>query len=702
MTGIPSRLTSLDFFEIRESIKSYLRTRTEFTDYDFEGSAASYLLDTLAYNTYYTAFNANMAVNELFLESATIRDNVVKIAKLLNYTPASVKASRACIKVQVQTVVNSDNVYPKYVTLKAGDNFVSSSDNESFTFCTLKDEIAQVNPLTGLATFDGLIIHQGNRLIYNYTVDNTINQEFLIPNEDVDTDLLEVFLRPSEQSKEIDTYTPVKNITTLDATSRIYFLEEVEDTKYKLVFGDGVIGRKLINGEYISLVYVRTRGSSGNGCKLFFSVSEIYDSEGRVVDGSKIRINTIQGSRDAVDREDITTIKYRAPRLYSAQYRAVTEQDYETITQMVYPSAVAVKAYGGETLTPPIYGKVYIAIKTKSGTQLNEATKKTIVKNLKEYAMASIEPVIVSADEMSLNLKSFVYFDPNLTTISNTDLIGKVIDIIYQYNDQSNLNKFGNRIDYSKLSCLIDSSDPSIKGNILQVSLTKKYAPSFNDNNQTCLYFGQPIVNPSDFVGDGSGNNGSGNNGVTCKALFNSVISNEFYVEGFTEKLINLNYSDQLDAGVFVSNSDEVQVPVRLRDDGRGVIQLITTINSKTIILKSAIGSVDYKKGIVCFGPLNVTGVVTVPGDTGGGSGGTINITVLPASPIVTPPPGTLLDISTPNIVPQDVSVGDGSQGTFDPFTLSPGGLGSINDLNIGTVLTGFPDIDDPSITSCF
>jgi hypothetical protein len=284
-----------------------------------------------------------MAVNELFLESATIRDNVVKIAKLLNYTPASVKASRACIKVQVQTVVNSDNVYPKYVTLKAGDNFVSSSDNESFTFCTLKDEIAQVNPLTGLATFDGLIIHQGNRLIYNYTVDNTINQEFLIPNEDVDTDLLEVFLRPSEQSKEIDTYTPVKNITTLDATSRIYFLEEVEDTKYKLVFGDGVIGRKLINGEYISLVYVRTRGSSGNGCKLFFSVSEIYDSEGRVVDGSKIRINTIQGSRDAVDREDITTIKYRAPRLYSAQYRAVTEQDYETITQMVYPSAVAVE-----------------------------------------------------------------------------------------------------------------------------------------------------------------------------------------------------------------------------------------------------------------------------------------------------------------------------------------------------------------------
>lgn len=699
--GVPSRLTSLDFFEIRESIKSYLRTRTEFTDYDFEGSAASYLLDTLAYNTYYTAFNANMAVNELFLESATVRDNVVKVAKLLNYTPASVKSSRACIKVQIQTSLNSDGVYPSYVTLKAGDNFVSSVDNESFTFCTLKDEQAKVDSLTGIATFSNLIIHQGNRLTYTYTVDNTINQEFVIPNSDVDTDLLEVFIKPSVQSKEIDTYTPVKNITTLDGTSRVYFLEEVEDTKYKLVFGDGIIGRKLINGEYIILSYVRTRGILGNGCKMFYCIAEVYDSEGRAVDPSKIRINTIQNSRDGVDREDITTIKYRAPRIYTAQYRAVTEQDYETITQMVYPSAVAVKAYGGETLTPPIYGKVYIAIKTKSGTQLNAATKKQIVKNLKEYSMAAIEPVIVAADELTMNIKTFVYYDPNLTTISNTDLIGKVTEVISQYNDQSNLNKFGNRIDYSKLNCLIDTSDPSVKGNVTQVSLTKKYSPDFDTNNQTCLNFGQPIINPSNYVGSGSGATGD----VSCKALFNAIISNEFYVEGITERLINLNYSDQLDAGVFVSNSDQVSVPVRLRDDGRGNLQLITTINSKTIILKSSIGTADYDKGIICFGPLVVTGVVSTSAGaatTNGAAGSTINITVLPASPVVTPPPGTLLDISIPTVIPQDITVDLGSVGTFDPFTLSPTTLGSINDLNLGEILTGFPDIEDPSITSCF
>ena len=697
--GVPSRLTSLDFFQIRESIKSYLRTRTEFTDYDFEGSAASYLLDTLAYNTYYTAFNANMAVNEHFLESATIRENVVKVAKLLNYTPASVKASKACIKIQVQTSLTGSGVYPEYVVLKAGDNFVSSTDEDSFTFCTLKDQYATVEPVTGIATFDKMIIHQGNRLTYNYTVDNTINQEFIIPNADVDTSLLEVFLRPSEQSKEIDTYTPVKNITTLDGTSRVYFLEEIEDRKYKIVFGDGVIGRKLIDGEYITLSYIRTKGAAGNGCKLFYAIGEFRDNLDRPLDPARIRINTLEGSIDGVEEESITTIKYRAPRLYTAQYRAVTEQDYETITQMVYPAAVAVKAYGGETLTPPIYGKVYIAIKTKSGTQLNEATKKSIVKDLKEYAMAAIEPVIVSADELTMNIKSYVYYDPNLTTISNTDLIGKVQSIIKEYNDQSNLNKFGNRIDYSKLNCIIDTSDPSVKGNITQVTLTKKYSPDFGQNNSTCVNYGQGLINPSDFVGSGNGDGGM------CKALFNSVITNEFYVDGITEQLINLNFSDQLDAGVFVSNSATAYVPVRLRDDGKGTLQLITTINSKTIILRDSIGTVDYKKGIICFGPLNIFGVAGTAGiasPTGTGSTGTINITALPASPIVTPPPGTLLDISIPTIIPQDVAVATGSAGTFDPFTLDPNTIGTINDLNLGDILTSFPDIEDPSITSCF
>ena len=214
----------------------------------------------------------------------------------------------------MQTQLTSNNVYPQYVVLRAGDNFVSSVDNESYTFCTIKDEIATVEPITGIATFSNLIVYQGNRLNYNYTVDNSITQEYVIPNIDVDTSLLEVFIKPSEQSQEIDIYTQVKNVTTLDSTSRVYFIEETEDGKYKIIFGDGIIGRKLISGEYIVFSYIKTKGQLGNGCKLFYTIGEFYDSEGRTIDSNRVRINTIQNSRDGVKEEDITTIKYRAPR----------------------------------------------------------------------------------------------------------------------------------------------------------------------------------------------------------------------------------------------------------------------------------------------------------------------------------------------------------------------------------------------------
>jgi hypothetical protein len=249
------------------------------------------------------------------------------------------------------------------------------------------------------------------------------------------------------------------------------------------------------------------------------------------------------------------------------------------------------------------------------------------------------------------------------------------------------------------MNCIIDTSDPSVKGNVTQITLTKKYSPDFGQNNSTCLNFGQALINPSDYVGGNGGGEGA------CKALFNSAISNEFYVDGITERLINLNYSDQLDAGVFVSNSDTAYVPVRLRDNGKGTIQLITTINSKTIVLRDSIGTIDYKKGIICFGPLNIFGIAGTAGlasPTGTGSTGSINITALPTSPIITPPAGTLLDISIPTIIPQDVAVVSGGAGTFDPFTLDPNTIGTINDLNLGEILTSFPDIDDPSITSCF
>lgn len=244
MSAIPSQLTSLDFFEIKESIKSYLRTRKEFTDYDFEGSTSSYLIDVLAYNTYYTAFNANMALNEAFLETATVRDNIVRIAKQLNYTPRSIKASRACLAIEAQTTIGlNGTTYPEFATLRKGDVFVANNDNDNFTFTLTQDIQVAVNSATGIASFDNVLVYQGNLLTYNYTVDYTQRQDFIIPGENVDTSLLVVDISPNAQSSETDTYNLAANVTAADANTRIYYLEETDDLRYRLVFGDGSIGR---------------------------------------------------------------------------------------------------------------------------------------------------------------------------------------------------------------------------------------------------------------------------------------------------------------------------------------------------------------------------------------------------------------------------------------------------------------------------
>ena len=257
MPAIPSQLTSLDFFEIKESIRSYLRTRKEFTDYDFEGSAASYLIDILAYNTYYTAFNANMALNEAFLESATVRDNIVRIAKQLNYTPRSVKAPKACVHIKAQTVTGLNGLtYPEFCTLSKGDVFTADNALDSFTFTLTRDIQVPVDTGTGIADFSNVIIYQGNLINYNYTVDYTKNQEYVIPAENVDTELLTVDISPNAQSDEKDTYNLAGNVTSLDENSRVYYLEETDDQRYKVIFGDGVIGRQLIDGEYITMNYV--------------------------------------------------------------------------------------------------------------------------------------------------------------------------------------------------------------------------------------------------------------------------------------------------------------------------------------------------------------------------------------------------------------------------------------------------------------
>mgnify|MGYP003311444689 FL=1 len=698
MAAIPSQLTSLDFFEIKESIRSYLRTRKEFTDYDFEGSSASYLIDILAYNTYYTAFNANMALNEAFLETATVRDNIVRIAKQLNYTPRSIKAPRACVKLLAQTSVGlSGTSFPEFATLKKGDVFVADNDFDSYTFALTQDIQVPVDSGTGLATFDNVLVYQGNLLTYNYTVDYTKRQDFVIPDEKVDTGLLTVDISPTEQSSETDTYSPAANVTNADGTSRIYYLEETDDMRYRLVFGDGSIGRKLIDGEYITISYVSTDGVEANGARGFNFIGNVVDSDNRVVSPNSISLTTKDAAQDGEDRETSLSVKFRAPRAYATQNRAVTENDFEHIVSEIYPQAASVTAFGGEKLNPPIYGKVYVAIRPKTGTKLNATTKQKIKKDLLKYSIASIEPVIIDPTIFYVLPKSYVYYNGNDTALTGAQLGTKILQGIDAFNKNGATNRFGNRIDGSKFGAMIDNADNAISGNVTQMTLGQnldKFA--FGQVFTQCLDFGNPLYDPSGYSGTpDDDDNGTGGK---CKPSFSVVKSGTFYATGYTEDLVNLTLSDGSTSaqvstpGISTSTTNQVLVPVNIRDDGRGNLILVTVRDETELTLNPSVGSVNYGTGQVCVGPVAIQG--TPDGTT------RLPIQVLPAGGSISVPPGVDPTIFNPQVNPIDYTINDVSIPTFDPNNFNGYNYGDTSGINI---------IDYPSDTfeypvseSCF
>ena len=698
MAAIPSQLTSLDFFEIKESIRSYLRTRKEFTDYDFEGSSASYLIDILAYNTYYTAFNANMALNEAFLETATVRDNIVRIAKQLNYTPRSIKAPRACVKLLAQTSVGlSGTSYPEFATLRKGDVFVADNDFDSYTFALTQDIQVPVDSGTGLATFDNVLVYQGNLLTYNYTVDYTKRQDFIIPDEKVDTGLLTVDISPTEQSSETDTYSPATNVTNADGTSRIYYLEETDDMRYRLVFGDGSIGRKLIDGEYITISYVSTDGVEANGARGFNFIGNVVDSDLRVVSPNAISLTTKDAAQDGEDRETSLSVKFRAPRAYATQNRAVTENDFEHIVSEIYPQAASVTAFGGEKLNPPIYGKVYVAIRPKTGTKLNATTKQKIKKDLLKYSIASIEPVIIDPTIFYVLPKSYVYYNGNDTALTGAQLGTKILQGIDAFNKNGATNRFGNRIDGSKFGAMIDNADNAISGNVTQMTLGQnldKFA--FGQVFTQCLDFGNPLYDPSGYSGTpDDDDNGTGGK---CKPSFSVVKSGTFYATGYTEDLVNLTLSDGSTSaqvstpGISTSTTNQVLVPVNIRDDGRGNLILVTVRDETELTLNPSVGSVNYGTGQVCVGPVAIQG--TPDGTT------RLPIQVLPAGGSISVPPGVDPTIFNPQVNPIDYTINDVSIPTFDPNNFNGYNYGDTSGINI---------IDYPSDTfeypvseSCF
>lgn len=479
-----NQYANLDFDQVKESIKDYLRANSNFTDFDFEGSNLSVLINALAYNTYTTAYNLNMAVNENFLDSATIRENVVSLARNIGYVPRSRRSARARISFIV-TNQNEDVT----LTLKAGIVCTGSGANSSFIFSIPED--ITVNVVDGTARFNNIEVYEGLYVVNNFTVDTTNpNQRYILPNSFIDTNTLRVKVRPNQSSSTNIIYTPVDNIIGVTSTSNIYLLQEVSDERYEILFGDGVIGNKLLNNNYITASYITTTGRDGNGVGSFSLIGRIENQDGAAIESDNISVvSVLEKSRDGDEVESINSVKYYAPRIYSSQYRAVTATDYESVLGYIYPNVESVTAYGGEELVPPEYGKVFISVKPRNGDYLSDFTKRDLLQKLKNYSVAGIIPEFIDLKYLYVELNSFVYYNTSLND-DKDNLKSLIISSLNQYSKSIDVNKFGGRFRYSSTVSLIDDVDSSITSNITRVTMRRNLMASIGNFAQYELCFG--------------------------------------------------------------------------------------------------------------------------------------------------------------------------------------------------------------------
>ena len=567
-----SKFTNLDFDQIKDQIRQYLRSNSNFTDFDFEGSNMSILIDILAYNTYISAFNSNMVVNESFLDSATLRENVVSLARNIGYVPRSRKSAQAVINFDFKFNGNSNTV-----KLNKGLVCVGASNNTSFTFSIPEDVIAAspvdqgsnilVNP-PRTAKFENLIVYQGTLLKKNFVVNGSLDQRFILENSFIDTESIRVFVRKGGATAGLE-YSRIDNITALDSTSNIYLIQEIKDEKYELLFGDGFFGTKLGDGDIIEISYIITDGKAGNDGKFFSYSADAVDDAGNSLAASATPvINTIQNAKGGGDIEDIESIKYIAPRVYSSQYRAVTTKDYEAIVQSVFPDAESVSVVGGEELDPPEFGTVVLSIKPRNATFLSDFTKTRILDQLKSYAIAGINQRIVDLKILYIELDSAVYYNTNVYDETDT-LKAQVTQSLTNYGRSTNLNRFGGRFKYSDSVAVIDDTNKAITSNITKVVMRRDLKPVFNSFAQYELCFG------NQFHVNKDGRN---------------IKSTGFTISGRSDLLY---FTD-------IPNPD-------LKTGQLAVIQLAEVeSDSSSVVLPSA-GTVDYVKGEIIINTLNIT-----------------------------------------------------------------------------------------------
>ena len=577
-----TQFTSLDFDQIKDQIKDYLRANSNFTDFDFEGSNFSVLIDTLAYNTYINAFNANLVANESFLDSATIRENVVSLARNIGYVPRSKTASVATIKLgDIEISDNLADPQIPFITLRAGLVCVGSANNSTYRF-SIPEDITSTRMVTingkRYAQFDDNIsLHEGTLLSRIFLVDTSIDQRFILDTPNIDSSTIRAYVKGINDSGIGRKYSAVDNILNIDNKSEIYLMQEVQDEKYELMFGDGLFGRKLENNQTITVRYIVTDGETGNGASEFSFQGTFSNQVGALIQpNDNVTITTVQSSSNGAEVEDLASIKYFAPRIYSAQYRAVTPRDYEAIIQTIYPKTESVAVVGGEELDPPQFGRVQISIKPKNGTYVSDFDKQQIKNKLKSYAIAGINSQIVDLKILYVEIDSTVYYNTSQIADSST-LRTTIINALNQYANNVEINKFGGRFKYSKMNQLIDRVDNAITSNITKVRIRRDLKALTNQFAQYELCFGNKFhVNSA---------------GMNIK-------STGFTVAG-SSKTVYFTDIPNKDA-----NGD-------LDGSNMGTLTVISVNekNEKKVIVKD-IGTVDYKKGEILINTVNITSTV--------------------------------------------------------------------------------------------
>ena len=587
-----TQYTSLDFEDIKAQIKDFLRSNSNFKDFDFEGSNFSVLIDTLAYNTYINSFNANLVANEAFLDSATIRENVVSLARNIGYVPRSRRSATATIKLDDVDLGLTTNATPKKLTLRSGLVCIGNLENTTYRF-SIPENITSSkivsksvgtdsngNPIIhSFAQFsDNIIIYEGTYLSRVYRIDTSKDQRFIIDSPGIDSSTLKVYVADPNQTTIGRAYARVDNILSLNKNSEIYLAQEVQDEKYEILFGDGFFGKKLENGSVVTATYIVTDGKDGNGPSNFSFQGTFSKDDGTFFTPTdSVSITTITNASNGAEVEDVSSIKYFAPRLYSAQHRAVTSRDYEAIINQIYPQTDSVAVIGGEELDPPQFGKVQISIKPKNGTFISDFDKSQIKSKLKSYAIAGINSEIVDLKILYIEIDSNVYYDP-LKVSSPINLRTEVLSALQSYADNVEMNKFGGRFKYSKVNQLIDRIDDGITSNITKVIIRRDLNALLNQFAQYELCFGNMFhINPA---------------GYNIKST------------GFT-----ISSSSDVAYLTDIPNKDSAG---NLDGTMKGTISVVTKDekNNVKVLLKDA-GIVDYKKGEIILNTINISSTVS-------------------------------------------------------------------------------------------